>query len=110
MNPVVLIVAVPAATILVVVTLGAIVQRHIDGPTAAIVVVDRRTYRLAERRIAQAAADGNPVRAHAGIATACQWLRHEIHTGPKRHRVRYAAELERLELRDEQLRDEMERS
>jgi hypothetical protein len=35
------------------------------------------------------------------------WLRYEIQTGPKRHRVRYAADLEQLDLIREELNERL---
>jgi hypothetical protein len=35
------------------------------------------------------------------------WLRYEIQTGPKRHRVRYAADLEQLDLLRENLNEQL---
>ncbi len=79
-----------------------LISRRIDGPNAPIVVVDRRTYRLAETRIDAAIAAGDWRRARAGLIALSLWLRGEIATGPKRHRVRYARALEAAELRVEQ--------
>lgn len=82
-------------------------NRILDGPGRPIVVVDRRTLRLAGRRVAAAEDRGDLIRAHAGATAARLWLRQEVRTGPKRHRVRYARTLEWWELRATQLRDNM---
>jgi hypothetical protein len=63
-----------------------------------IVVVDRRTYRIARRKIAALMDRGDYTRAKFGVTAAKLWLRYEVRTGPKRRRVRYAAELEQLEI------------
>lgn len=73
-------------------------RRWVDGPNAPIVVVDRRTYRLAERRIDAAMKTGDWPRVHVGMIAARLWLRHEIATGPARRRIEYAHELEMWEL------------
>jgi hypothetical protein len=65
--------------------------------TRPIVVVDRRTYRSARRKITALMDQGDYTRAKFGVTAAKLWLRYEIRTGPKRHRVRYAADLEQLE-------------
>ena len=58
-----------------------------------IVVVDRRTYRGARRKVDALVSAGELVRAKSGVTAMRLWLRYEIQTGPKRHRVRYAADL-----------------
>jgi hypothetical protein len=63
-----------------------------------IVVVDRRTYRSARRKIAAFMDRGDYTRAKFGVTATMLWLRNEVRTGPKRHRVRYAADLEQLEI------------
>jgi len=73
--------------------------RRLDGPEKPIVVVDRRTYRLAEKRIQDALDRGDLSRAHFGVVALRGWLRREIHTGPKRRRAAYAHALEQWELR-----------
>jgi hypothetical protein len=70
-------------------------------------VVDRRTWRLAQHRIPRLIAAGDALAAHHQIAFARQWLRGEIHTGPKRRRVRYSWVLEQLDLTDEPLADQI---
>ena len=97
-----------AAAVRVIVILGVsgiafligvfLIGRRIDGPNASIVVVDRRTYRLARKRVEQAMAEGNWLRAYAGIQAQKAWLRGEIHTGPAGGGARHASNLERLEL------------
>lgn len=79
-----------------------LIARRVDGPNAPIVVVDRRTYRIALVRINRAAAVGNLNRAYAGHLSLCMWLRGEIGSGPKRRRVEYAHALDMAELRAEQ--------
>lgn len=66
--------------------------------TRPIVVVDRRTYRIAQRKITALMDLGDYSRAKSGVTAAKLWLRYEISTGPKRHRIRYAADLEQLEI------------
>ena len=66
--------------------------------TRPIVVVDVRTYRIAHRKLAALMDQGDYTRAKSGLTATMLWLRHEIHTGPKRHRIRYAADLEQLEI------------
>lgn len=78
-------------------------RRTMDGPDAAIVVVDRRTMRLAQKRIAVALADGRLVRANAGLISLIRWLRQQRHTAPQRRRASYAAALEQAELHKAQL-------
>ena len=73
--------------------------RRLGGPGKPIVVVDRRTYRLAEKRIQEALDRGDLRRAHFGVVALRGWLRGEIHTGPKRRRAAYAHALEQWELR-----------
>lgn len=78
----------------------------LDGPRAPIVVVDRRTMRLATRRIEAAVNDGHIQRADAGLVSLINWLDGEIRHGARRHRQRYAdskkfAEDYRAELRAE---------
>jgi hypothetical protein len=64
-------------------------KRTMDGRKAAIVVVDRRTLKLALRRINEAHAAGNDARVLAGLTAASAWLGGEIATGPRRHRAEY---------------------
>lgn len=65
MNPILLAAGVPVAGLAL---FGALVLllvgRRIDGPDRPIVVVDRRTFRLAQRRIDDAVAAGDRARAH----------------------------------------------
>ncbi|MEU7749329.1 hypothetical protein [Nonomuraea sp. NPDC049158] len=68
------------------------------------VVVDRRTFRDARARLDGLLADGDDVTAFTTITTMRTWLRNEIHTGPRRHRVRNARHLELLELHAENVR------
>jgi hypothetical protein len=46
---------------------------------------------------------GDHPRAKFGVTAAMLWLRYEIHTGPRRHRIRYAADLEQLEIVEDQV-------
>ncbi len=79
-------------------------HRTLDGPNATICVVDRRTMRLAQRRITDATAAGAYVRAFAGTTALLKWLNSEIKTGPARHRTEYAVLRERWELHQAELR------
>jgi len=72
-----------------------------------IVVVDRRTYRSARKRVGALVEAGDLVRAKSGITAMSIWLRYEIQTGPKRHRIRYAADLEQLELLRDDLNEQL---
>jgi hypothetical protein len=72
-----------------------------------IVVVDRRTYRGARKRVGALTEAGDLVRAKSGITAMGLWLRYEIQTGPERHRARYAADLEQLELLREDLNKQL---
>jgi hypothetical protein len=103
MHPVLMALAAPAAMGLVFLIALPIMSRIIDGPGKPIVVVDRRTYRLAERRVAQAEQDGNLVRAHAGATAIRLWLRREVHSGPKRRRLQRSRQLEWWELQADRL-------
>lgn len=71
--------------------------------TRPIVVVDRRTYRIACRKIAVLMERGDYTRAKFGVTATMLWLRYEIRTGPKRHRIRYAADLEHLEILEDEV-------
>lgn len=62
-------------------------KRAMDGPDAAIVVVDRRTMRSAIRKIATAQEAGDIHRAAAGLTALSGWLRDEIAAGPRRYRA-----------------------
>lgn len=66
--------------------------------TRPIVVVDRRTYRAARQKIAALMDRGDYSRAKSGVTATRLWLRREICTGPRRRRIRYAADLEQLEI------------
>ena len=79
------------------------------GPnlTRPVVVVDRRTYRKAQLTLKARIDADLPVRAKSCIAAMCTWLRYEIGTGPRRHRIGYAADLEQLELIAAELDQEM---
>lgn len=79
----------------------------LEGPRAQIIVVNRRTMRLAERRIPQLTTDGDLLRANATIHSLLIWLRGEIHIGPRRHRVAYASALERWELYQQEIHEEL---
>jgi hypothetical protein len=103
-NPLILAVCIPAACVTVTAVAILIARPFIDGPNRSIVVVDTRTYRLALRRIQDAVDLGDDFRAYAGATAARQWLLSQVRTGPKRHRARYAAALEQIELRLEELR------
>lgn len=70
-----------------------------------IVVVDRRTYRNARRRVDALIASGDLVRARSGIAAMRLWLRDEIHTGARRRAIGYAADLEQLELTEQRVNE-----
>jgi hypothetical protein len=72
--------------------------------TRPIVVVDRRTYRIARRTIDALMQLGDYTRAKFGVTAALLWLRYEIRTGPRRHRIRYAADLEQLEIVEDQVK------
>jgi hypothetical protein len=63
-----------------------------------IVVVDRRTYRIARRKITALMDRDDYAHAKFGVTAAILWLRYEVRTGPKRHRIRYAADLEQMEI------------
>lgn len=62
-------------------------------------VVDRRTYRDAQRRIQRLRAAGDDLHARYLMHAVCVWLRREILTGRASRRLRYAADLEQWELR-----------
>jgi len=64
-------------------------KRKMDGPAASIVVVDRRTMRLAQQRISEAMEAGELARASAGQMALIKWLRHESMVGPRRFRDEY---------------------
>lgn len=102
MHPAMRVLALYAVGAAVFMILVVITRRRLDGPNATIVVVDRRTYRSACRRITAALAAGDTARAHAGLVALRLWLRGEIHTGPKRRRLEYARALEQWELTAEQ--------
>ncbi len=72
-------------------------EPHRD-PRGAFAVVDQPTLNDALRRFTRLVDAGDLFRARVIAKQACLWLRHEIHTGPKRKRVRRAAELEQWEL------------
>lgn len=83
---------------------GILIQRpFVDGPGRPIVVVDRRTYRLAQKRVVEAIESGNLTRAQAGTIAIRKWLKSEVRTGRQHRRAGYAAELERWEAQSEQL-------
>jgi hypothetical protein len=63
-----------------------------------IAVVDRRTCRIACRKISALMDRGEYTRAKFGATATMLWLRYEFRTGLRRHRVRYAADLEQLEI------------
>jgi hypothetical protein len=66
-----------------------------------ITVVDERTYRAAVRTVTDLMASGDPhdlTRANSGLHSMRRWLRYELHTGPKRRRIKMAARLEQAEL------------
>jgi hypothetical protein len=66
--------------------------------TRPIVVVDRRSYRIARRKITALMDLGEYTRAKFGLTATMLWLRYEARTGPKRHRIQYAADLEQMEV------------
>jgi hypothetical protein len=63
-------------------------HRDLTRPMA---VVDRRTYRDAQRRIRRLLAASNTMHARHLTHAICVWLRSEIHTGRRVHRVRQPA-------------------
>jgi hypothetical protein len=73
---------------------------NLDRP---IVVVDRRTYRIAQRKITALMDRGEYTRVKFGVTATKLWLRNEVRAGPKRHRVQYAADLEQLEITEAQV-------
>ena len=75
--------------------------------TRPIVVVDRRTYRIARRKIVALMDRGDYTRAKSGVTAAMLWLRYEIRTGPKRRRIRYAADLEQIEILQDELNGQL---
>lgn len=81
---------------------GFIYLRRMErlGPVS---VADRRTLRLAERRIAAYQAAGDIRAAAYGMQAIEVYLRDQVRNGPKRERVRRAAELEQWQLRRQQL-------
>lgn len=91
--------------------LGAVIawdrlrEPHRD-PRRPFAVVNRRTYRDAQRRLERLLDMGEVVKALVLTMSMCGWLRQEVHVGRRSRRVWCAAELERLELRIEQWRAE----
>lgn len=85
------------------VVLGDRLREPYRDPTRPMAVVDRRTYRDAQRRIGRLLDDGDTMRARHLMHAICGWLRSEIHTGRRSRRVRRAAELEQWQLRLEEL-------
>lgn len=75
--------------------------------TGTITVVDERTYRSAVHKVNDLIRQGDYVRANSGLHAMRGWLRYELHTGPKRKRVKVAARLEQAELWQEQIREAM---
>ena len=75
--------------------------------TRPVVVVDRRTYRKAQQTLKARIDAELPVQARSCITAMSVWLRYEIRTGPRRHRVGYAADLEQLELIAAEVAEEM---
>jgi hypothetical protein len=73
--------------------------------TRPIVVVDRRTYRTARRKITALMDRGDYTRAKSGLTATMLWLRYEVGTGPKRRRIRYAADLEQLEITESEVNE-----
>jgi hypothetical protein len=71
--------------------------------TSPIVVVDRRTYRIARRKITALMDQGDYTRVKFGVTATALWLRYEIRTGPRRHRIQYAADLEQLEVVEDEV-------
>jgi hypothetical protein len=69
----------------------------LEGPAAPIVVVDRRTRRLAHKRISEAITAADYARAYAGVTALRLWLTNEVNTGPARHRDEYTAELAKID-------------
>lgn len=73
--------------------------------TRPIVVVDRRTYRSARRKIAALMDQGDYTLAKFGVTATMLWLRREIRTGPRRRRIQYAADLEHLEVLEDEVNE-----
>lgn len=65
--------------------------------TRPVVVAGRRTYRIARKKTTALMDHGEYTRAKFGLTATMLWLRYEVRTGPKRRRIRYAADLEHLE-------------
>lgn len=70
---------------------------------AAIPVVDQRTMRLAQQRIADAVSRGRFTRANVGLTQLIGWLRWQVRTGPARTRLDYMVLLEQAERQKDQI-------
>lgn len=95
----------PAAAGLALFGLAVAVDRWREprrDPRAPMAVVDARTFRYAQARIARLTRDDDRACRWALMHSMCMWLRGEVTTGPRRHRLRRARELEVWELRLEQ--------
>lgn len=95
MNPVVLALLGPAGIGLVlgvVILIDRLREPHRD-PRRPCVVVDRRTFRDARRRVEKLAAAGDFSRAWAGCVAICTWLKSERHYGNARRRAWFAEQL-----------------
>lgn len=106
MHPILLALAGPAAIGLV---LGAaILWDRLREPhrslTRSTVVVDRRTYRDARRKVERLVAAEDWTRAHAAATAICQWLGHERHYGRDARRRRRAADFETWTARKQEMR------
>lgn len=73
------------------------------GLLRPIVVVDQNTYQAACRRVELLIDAGEAPRARAGMIAIRIWLATEVRTGPGRHRLRRARQLEYWEARRDQL-------
>lgn len=98
----------PTLVLVPILTIAAVLfireRRRVFGPNAPAVVVDRRSFQHARRRYATAVAANDPAWAYAAAMSACVWLKQQVRTGPRRHRLRYASALEQWELRAQQAR------
>jgi hypothetical protein len=75
--------------------------------TKAIVVVDRRTYRNAARRLTELREASEPVKAFSQVSLILTWLRSERHYGSQRRRDRFAERLAVMEPIDTAVRAEL---
>ncbi len=63
-----------------------------------VVVVDKRTYRKAMKRIAELEIEGDLLAVKFAMTAVITWLRTEVHIGRKSRRIQRAAELEQWEM------------